>query len=244
MAAVSLRANYLFGYGFGQTPEKATIFGSANVAADVWKIFGLLVITTLWRARQRRYAATLFPIWAMCFAWGIAGAMGVYAQDRTTLVGEREIAATNYRETRSELTDLESKLAALKSERSPAQLDAVARPVLSRDRVRGTVGKLSANCAEEDRARTPERAKMSQSERASERKAPRPLFLRRGHVPKAWRRRRGGEAPTPSYQPSCTAILGPSQGEHPSKSPSDLKLKEMSVSEVWPAKELTRTAIE
>ena len=35
MAAVSLRANYLFGYGFGQTAEKAQVFGWANVAADL-----------------------------------------------------------------------------------------------------------------------------------------------------------------------------------------------------------------
>ena len=37
MVAVSLRANYLFGYGFGQTPEKAHVFGWANVAADLWR---------------------------------------------------------------------------------------------------------------------------------------------------------------------------------------------------------------
>src|SRR3979490_2505653 len=30
MAAVSLRANYLFGYGFGQTPERAHVFGWAT----------------------------------------------------------------------------------------------------------------------------------------------------------------------------------------------------------------------
>ena len=35
MIAVSLRANFLFGYGFGQTPEKAYVFGYANVAADI-----------------------------------------------------------------------------------------------------------------------------------------------------------------------------------------------------------------
>jgi hypothetical protein len=32
MIAVSMRANYLFGYGFGQTAEKAQVFGWANVA--------------------------------------------------------------------------------------------------------------------------------------------------------------------------------------------------------------------
>ena len=57
MVAVSLRANYLFGYGFGQTPEKAQVFGWANVAADLWKVAGLIVITSLWRANQKRVRA-------------------------------------------------------------------------------------------------------------------------------------------------------------------------------------------
>ena len=51
MVAVSLRANYLFGYGFGQTPEKAQVFGVANIAADLWKVTGLIVIMSLWRAQ-------------------------------------------------------------------------------------------------------------------------------------------------------------------------------------------------
>jgi hypothetical protein len=90
MAAVSLRANYLFGYGFGQTPEKAHVFGWANVAADLWKVSGLIIITSLWRARQKCFALTLMPIWALCFVWGLAGAVGVYAQDRTALIGGRD----------------------------------------------------------------------------------------------------------------------------------------------------------
>ena len=87
MAAVSMRANFLFGYGFGQTPEKATVFGYANVAADVWKTVGLVLITSLWRARRKRYALVLLPIWITWLAWGITGAIGIYAQDRSALVG-------------------------------------------------------------------------------------------------------------------------------------------------------------
>src|ERR1700680_3103492 len=89
MVAVSLRANYLFGYGFGQTSEKAHVFGWANVAADLWKVSGLIVITSLWRANQKRFALSLMPIWALCLLWGLAGAIGVYAQDRTALIGGR-----------------------------------------------------------------------------------------------------------------------------------------------------------
>jgi hypothetical protein len=98
MIAVSLRANYLFGYGFGQTPEKAQVFGWANVAADLWKVAGLIVITSLWRAGQGRYALSLMPIWLLCLLWGLASAVGVYAQDRTALIGGREAVAATYKD--------------------------------------------------------------------------------------------------------------------------------------------------
>jgi hypothetical protein len=107
MTAVSMRANYLFGYGFGQTPEKAQVFGYANVAADLWKVAGLIVITALWRAKQRRFALTLIPIWLICLLWGFAGAVGVYAQDRTALVGGREARAASYSDVTHELEEID-----------------------------------------------------------------------------------------------------------------------------------------
>ena len=157
MAAVSLRANYLFGYGFGQTPEKAQVFGWANVAADLWKVSGLILITSLWRANQKRFALSLMPIWALCCVWGLVGAIGVYAQDRTTLIGGREAVAATYKDAEREVAEVDAKLAGLTTQRSVSQVDAaiaavLARPVMSGERVRGSVGKLSANCTKEDRA--------------------------------------------------------------------------------------------
>jgi hypothetical protein len=144
MIAVSLRANYLFGYGFGQTPEKAEVFGWANVAADLWKVAGLIVISSLWRAGQSRYALSLMPIWFLCLLWGLASAVGVYAQDRTALIGGREAVAAIYKDAGHEFENIEAKLQAFKTQRSVAQVDAaiaavLARPVMSGDRVRGTV---------------------------------------------------------------------------------------------------------
>src|SRR2546430_15754729 len=106
MIAVSLRANSLFGYGFGQTPEKAYVFGWANVAADIWKAAGLIVITSLWRAKQKRFALSLVPIWVLCLLWGLAGAIGVYALDRTALIGTRASKAANYRDVQRELGEI------------------------------------------------------------------------------------------------------------------------------------------
>ena len=157
MVAVSLRANYLFGYGFGQTPEKAQVFGWANVAADIWKVTGLVLVTSLWRARRKRFALLLTPIWLLCLLWGIAGAIGVYAQDRSSVVGGREAKGADYRDVGASLKDLDAKLKKLGNERTVKQVDAaiaavLARPVMRGERVRGTVGSLSNNCTKADRA--------------------------------------------------------------------------------------------
>jgi hypothetical protein len=156
MAAVSLRANYLFGYGFGQTPERAQVFGWANVAADLWKIGGLIVITSLWRAHKKRTALSLMPIWLLCVLWGFVGAIGVYAQDRTALIGGREAIAATYKDAKQELREIDATVRTIKTERSVTQVDAaiavvLARAIIAGDRIRGTVGKLSANCTKDER---------------------------------------------------------------------------------------------
>jgi hypothetical protein len=155
MVAVSMRANYLFGHGFGQSPEKAQVFGWANVAADLWKVSGLILIGGLWRAQRKRLAVVLFPVWLLCLLWGLTGAIGVYAQDRTALIGGREDAALAHAEAEHELADIERTIARL-TPRTLAQVDAaiaavLARPVRTGDRLRGTVGSISANCRREDR---------------------------------------------------------------------------------------------
>lgn len=156
MVAVSMRANFLFGYGFGQSPEKAQVFGWANVAADLWKVSGLILIGSLWRVRRRRLAVLLFLIWLLCLLWGMAGAIGVYAQDRTAFIGSREDVAATYADAERELHHIETRLTTL-TDRTIEQVDTaiaavLARPVRSGNRVRGTVGKLSANCTRENRA--------------------------------------------------------------------------------------------
>jgi len=124
MVAVSLRANYLFGYGFGQSPERAHVFGWANVAADIWKVLGLIVIAGLWRAQQKRVALSLMPIWVLCLVWGMAGAIGVYAQDRTALVGTRAATAATYKDAEQHLAEIDERLNALRQHRSRAEVEA------------------------------------------------------------------------------------------------------------------------
>lgn len=150
MVIVSLRANYFFGYGLGQSEEKAQVFGWANVAADLWKVSGLIVITSLWRGGKKQFALLLMPVWALCLLWGLIGALGVYAQDRTTLIGGRDAKVTTLKDAEREVGEIEAKLKNARTTRTVAEVEAAIVAVLARpvtgQKTRMTVGKLSADC--------------------------------------------------------------------------------------------------
>lgn len=155
MFVISLRGNYLYGYGIGQSDEKRVLFAWANVAADVWKAFGLVALSVLWRNRHRRIALVGSIAWFVCLLSGINSAIGVYVQDRAALTGLREAKHASYQDTGRELKQLEERLATLAPHRSTGELDALiaaalARVIISNDRVRGTVGKLSSECRTPD----------------------------------------------------------------------------------------------
>ena len=152
MFVVSMRANYLYGYGIGQTPETQLAIAWANVGADVWKGFGLIVVVTLWRRHSRRAAAAVSLTWVVCLAFSVSSAIGIYVQERTALTSGREAKHASYADAVKELAEIEIRSKALGVHRPVAQVEAMiagvlARPVTIGDRVRGTVGALSDNCA-------------------------------------------------------------------------------------------------
>src|SRR5438046_1649198 len=75
MYTISLRGNYLYGYALGQTQEKRELFAWANVAADLWKGFGLVAVVLLWRA-HKRISLLAAATWLLCFATGVNSAIG------------------------------------------------------------------------------------------------------------------------------------------------------------------------
>ena len=151
MFAVSLRGNYLFGYSLGQNDEKRQLFAWANVAADVWKAFGLLAVSMLWRKKQRRAASVASVAWFVCLLFGINSAIGVYVQDRSALTGSREAQHATYKDAEKELTIVEGKLRGLAKHRSIGEIEAaigaiMQRAVVAGERVRGSVAIVSQNC--------------------------------------------------------------------------------------------------
>lgn len=156
MFLISMRANYLYGRSIGQSPETQEALAWANVGADVWKAFGLIVVAALWRARWRRAALATALTWLVCLSFSASSAIGIYVQERTALTGGREARHASYEDARKELADIDAKRNNLASHRSAGEIDAaiatvLARPIVIADRVRGTVGGLSALCKKDDR---------------------------------------------------------------------------------------------
>ena len=154
MYAVSMRANYLYGYGIGQSADTKLAIAWANVAADLWKGFGLIVAVGLWRAKSRRAAIVVSITWFVCLCFGVSSAIGVYLQERSVLTGSRETLHVSLQDAEQELRDIENKLK-VGERRSVAQVEAIiaatmARPVVVGNRVRGTVATLSADCSKHD----------------------------------------------------------------------------------------------
>jgi hypothetical protein len=123
MYLISLRGNNLYGYGLGQTPEKRELFGWANVAADLWKGFGLVAVVLLWKA-QKWMALVASVAWLVCVATGVNSAIGVYVQDRSASTGARESTHLSYGDAHRSLTELEERRRIRGPHRSVAQLEA------------------------------------------------------------------------------------------------------------------------
>src|SRR5262249_27444959 len=140
MFLISMRANYLYGRSIGQTPETKEAIAWANVGADLWKGFGLIVVAALWRGGRRRAALATSLTWLVCLFFSVTSAIGIYVQERTTLTGVRGAKHASYEDAKKELTAVEGKLKSLGAQRSTAQVEAAiaaifARPVIIGERL-------------------------------------------------------------------------------------------------------------
>jgi hypothetical protein len=156
MFVISMRANYLYGRSIGQSPETQEALAWANVGADIWKAFGLIVVAALWRGRWRRAACATALTWLVCLSFSVSSAIGIYVQERTTLTGSREAKQASYEDTKRELAEVESKRKGLGPHRSVGEVEAaiagvLARPIVIAERVRGTVATFSASCRKDDK---------------------------------------------------------------------------------------------
>jgi len=155
MIAISMRLNFLFGAALGQTAEKSLVFGCVSVVGDAWKGLGPIFILALVRDRRISSAAAASIVWLACFMFSVSSALGIAIQDRTTVTGGRETVQASYDGTRTEIEEIEGKRKVLSLHRSTGEVEAaiaalLSQPVGSAQRVRGTVGSISANCTKAD----------------------------------------------------------------------------------------------
>jgi hypothetical protein len=132
MALVSLRANYLFCYGFVQ---KHKFLGGQNLHRLVES-----------DREQKRFAAP-------CCRFGFyVGGVGVDpAGSHRTHWRPRSARAATYPDATQELKEIDAKLDGVKTRRVAAQIDAalaalLARPITVDEGMSGTLGKISGSC--------------------------------------------------------------------------------------------------
>ena len=88
MLLISMRVNFLFGYSFGQTPEKAEVFGWVSVISDALERAGPDLYRRSVRAKRQWSVAGAAAIWIVCFFYSVT--LGARCRDRRSIEPHRQ----------------------------------------------------------------------------------------------------------------------------------------------------------
>ena len=150
----SVAINYIAGYQFGRSGTEAQVFAFLGVSADVWKALGPIFMLALWRGKRRLIAGVAGIVWLACFVYAMTAALGLAAQNRSTLTGSREAVAHSYEAVSKDLVEVERQRARLGQQTSPAEIEAAINVIFARVvSGQGTVSSISIRC-EKDHWRT------------------------------------------------------------------------------------------
>jgi len=121
---VSAAMNWRFGFGLGKTELEAHILAAGSVGADGLK--ALLPFFVLWALKHRSFVQALAGVlvWAICTTYSMTSSLGFAALNRSDTMGERQLAATQYSDLRSQLKSVEAKLGWVPQHRSVAEVQA------------------------------------------------------------------------------------------------------------------------
>ena len=147
---VSAAMNYRFGFGLGKTELESQILGAGSVGADVLK--ALLPFFVLWAFKHRSWVQAFAGVlvWTICSTYSLTSSVGFAAHNRSDTIGERQIAATQYTDLRSQLKSVNTKLGWIPQHRSVAEVEADINAILDmrikKGRSRGkTIGEVTKN---------------------------------------------------------------------------------------------------
>jgi hypothetical protein len=152
--------NYLYGIGLGRNALESQLWGAVSVASDALK--ALSPIFLFWACRNQRWGTAVVCLLLLLSTTGYAlqSAAGFASESKSVVIGGREGVRATYLEVEKELNDVLRRRGAMKVERLTGEVEAAIAATLSRairdgERVRGTVGSVSVNCARAE-ARTAE----------------------------------------------------------------------------------------
>jgi len=148
----SMTMNYLYGIGLGRNALEAQIWGAVSIASDALKALSPIFLFWAWRNQQWGTALVSVLLLLVTMGYALQSAAGFASESRSVLVGGRESARSTYLEIENELESVRRRRAAMNVARSVAEVEASIAATLSRvvkdgERVRGTVGTVSMNCA-------------------------------------------------------------------------------------------------
>ena len=142
--------NYLAGYQFGRAPAEAQVFAILGVSADAWKAIGPIFILSLWRGGSSLVSTLAASVWVACFLFAVSAALGLAAQNRSAVTGNREAVKLSYESANKELSEVERQRERIGATSAPAEIQSAIDAVSARATDgRGTVGSLSDNCGKD-----------------------------------------------------------------------------------------------
>lgn len=105
LLSASALMNWRFGCTLGRTPFDCQIYGWASACADVLLAASPFFFFAAVASREPVRALASFVVWAMCLCFAAISALGHAATNRLDSMSVREVAATTYADTRTELEE-------------------------------------------------------------------------------------------------------------------------------------------
>lgn len=145
--------NFHFGYTLGKSEVEKYILGSGSVGADILKAILPFFIAYALRNRSFVQALAAVLVWAVCTTSSLTASIGFAALNRADTVGERQLAATQYSDLRTQLKHVEEKLGWIPQHRSAAEVEADINAILDTRIKKGrdagkTVAEVTKNLTE------------------------------------------------------------------------------------------------
>ncbi len=107
---VSAAMNWRFGFGLGKTEIDSQIYGAASAAADILKALLPFFLFAAFRNRNWSQGIAALLVWGVCLSYSLTSSLGFAALNRADTTGARQVQAESYKDMRTELERLRTRL--------------------------------------------------------------------------------------------------------------------------------------